>query len=60
MKVSLKKDEIFNFKSENICNFTSRKSFSKFIIVVIQEDFAQNIKKPKNYSIFENMQSFRA
>ena len=33
--------EICNFKSENICNFMSRKSFSKFIIIVIQVDFAQ-------------------
>src|SRR6266487_6681900 len=39
--------EICNFKSETICNFMSRKRFSKFIIMVIQADFAQNIKNQK-------------
>jgi hypothetical protein len=47
LRFFLKYKEISNFKSENICNFTSRKNFSKLIIVVIQADFAQNIKKSK-------------
>ena len=40
-------EEICSFKSKNTCKFMSRKSFSKFIIVVIQADFAQNIKNQK-------------
>lgn len=46
-RLKLTYEETCNFKSKNICNFTSRKSFSKLKIAVIQIVLHKTSKNPK-------------